>query len=330
MRFKKFTALLIAFFLIGCVGSLAFAAKSDWPPQLRFPSGPPGGTWFALGGALADMWTKSVIQVGSGSGGGTSNIVNVANGQADLGLSVTSVLGAAIKGIDPFKGPVKGVSLFANLYRQYTYFIMRKDYAEAHGVKSVKDIIDKKLPIRFATLKPGTSSETAIRGIFERGYGTSWNDMKKWGASIQFASYSDGADLLADNHLDCFAFQVGRIAPIIMDIESRVDVVLLPVDEVALKAMSDAYGTTTFNIEAGLYKGAPKPVPTVGDYTCIVIRDTLPDDLVYALAKALWENKDNLAEAFADIRELNPNEAITKGVSAHPGSVKFWSEIKKH
>jgi len=328
MKVKKIVVFLIALLLLSSVGFPAFAAKSDWPQQLRFPSGPPGGTWFALGGAISDMWTKNVIHVGSGSGGGTSNIVNVARGQADLGLSVTSALGAAVKGIDPFKEPIKGVSLFANLYRQYTYFIMRKDYAEAHGVKSVKDIVEKKLPIRFATLKPGTSSEMAIRGIFERGYGVTWDDMKKWGASIQFASYSDGADLLADNHLDCFAFQVGRISPVIMDIESRVDVILLPVDEEARRAMSEVYGTTTFNIEAGLYKGAQKPVPTVGDYTCIVVRDNLPADLVYELAKALWQNKESLAEAFADIKELNPKEAITKGVPAHPGSVKFWSEVK--
>lgn len=328
MKVRKIVVFLITLLFLSSVGSFAFAAKSDWPQQLRFPSGPPGGTWFALGGAISDMWTKNVIQVGSGSGGGTSNIVNVARGQADLGLSVTSALGAAVKGIDPFKEPVNGVSLFANLYRQYTYFIMRKDYAEAQGVKSVKDIVEKKLPIRFATLKPGTSSEMAIRGIFERGYGVTWDDMKKWGASIQFASYSDGADLLADNHLDCFAFQVGRISPVIMDIESRVDVVLLPVDEEARSAMSEVYGTTTFNIEAGLYKGAQEPVPTVGDYTCIVVRDTLPEDLAYELAKALWENKESLAEAFADIKELNPTEAITEGVPAHPGSVKFWSEVK--
>ena len=133
---------------------------------------------------------------------------------------------------------------------------------------------------------------------------------------------------MADNHLDCFAFQVGRISPVIMDIESRVDVVLLPVDEEARSAMSEVYGTTTFNIEAGLYKGAQEPVPTVGDYTCIVVRDTLPEDLAYELAKALWENKESLAEAFADIKELNPTEAITEGVPAHPGSVKFWSEVK--
>jgi len=328
MKVKKRRVILMAVLLVAFATGGAFGAKENWPAQLRFPSGPPGGTWFALGGAIADMWTKSVIQVTSGSGGGVSNIVNAGRGEADLGLSTTSMLGAAAKGLDPFKEPVEGTALFANIYRQYTYFIMRKDYADKNGVKSVKDIVAKKLPIRFATLKPGTSSEFAIRSIFEKGFGVKWDDIKSWGGSVSFASYSDGADLLADNHLDCFAFQVSRVASVIMDIESRVDVVLLPVDQEARDVMAEVYGTTTFNIEPGVYKSVTEPVPTVGDYTCIVVAKALPEDLVYELSKALWEHKDELGEAFVDMKELNPEEAISEGVPVHPGAEKFWSELK--
>jgi TRAP-type uncharacterized transport system substrate-binding protein len=60
--------------------------------------------------------------------------------------------------------------------------------------------------------------------------------------------------------------------------------VILPVEESALKALSDAYGTTTFTVETGIYKSVKKPIKTVGDYTCIVVRKDLPDDLVYDLA----------------------------------------------
>ncbi|MFY9430120.1 MAG: C4-dicarboxylate ABC transporter substrate-binding protein, partial [Acetomicrobium sp.] len=42
-------ALICVFFT-----SVGFA---DTPSQLRFMAGPPGGNWFALGGALADLWT---------------------------------------------------------------------------------------------------------------------------------------------------------------------------------------------------------------------------------------------------------------------------------
>ncbi len=327
---RKFSIFTVALLLSLCLVSVGAASestdKTDWPEHLRFMAGPPGGNWFALGGSLGDMWSKNVLQTTSGTGGGVSNIVNVDRAKGDFGLSVASVLGAAQKGEGAFKKPMDGAVNFANLYRQYTYFIMRKDYAEKHGITTLGDIVEKKLPIRMATLKPGTASEFVIRSIFEKGWGIGWEDVKSWGGSVEFSSYDDGSNLLADNHLDMFAFAVGRVASIVMKIETQTDVVILPVDEPARKALAEAYGTTTFMVDKEAYDSVTGDVPVVGDYTCIVIRKDLPDNLVYDLAKALWENKDALAKSVKDVGEMTPAEAISPGVVSHPGAVKFWTE----
>ncbi len=325
---KRFMILFLALALLVSAIGPAAAAKDEWPDQLRFMAGPPGGNWFALGGALADMWTKNVAQTTSGTGGGVSNIINTNRAKGDMGFSVTALVGAASKGEAPFKAPAENVSVLANLYRQYTYFIMRKDYAEEHNVKTVGDIVAQKLPFRFATLKPGTASEFTIRSVFEKGFGVGWKDVKSWGGSVEFASYSDGANLLADNHLDCFAFSVGSVASIVMKIESQTDVVILPVDKAALEAMTDALGTVTFQIKPEIYESIDEPVATVGDYTCVVIRKDLPEDLAYDLAKSLWANKADLVKAVQAIQELNPDEAVPVAAPAHPGAVKFWKEAK--
>jgi hypothetical protein len=320
--------LILAMAVLMVFSTSALSAEADWPPQIRFMAGPPGGNWFALGGTLADMWTKNVIPTTSGTGGGVSNVINVDRGKGDLALSVASVLGAGQLGEAPFKAPMENAKLFANLYRQYTYFIMRKDYAEANGITTLGDIVEKKLPIRMATLKPGTSSEFVISSIFSKGFGVTWEDIKNWGGSVEYASYDDGANLLADNHIDMFTFAVGRAASIVMKIESQTDVVILPVDEKAREAMKKSLGTTTFNIDKNVYKSVTGDVPVVGDYTCIIIRGDLPDDLAYSMAKALWEHKDDISKSIKDVEELNPAEAISEGVKAHPGAVKFWEEAQ--
>lgn len=321
--------LLLVICAVALTGVTAASAATQ-PDQLRFMAGPPGGNWFALGGALADMWTKEVIQTTSGTGGGVSNVINTNKTKGDLGFSVTSLVGAATKGGEaPFKKPLKNVSVLANLYRQYTYFIVRKDFAEKNDIKTLGDIIAKKLPLRFATLKPGTSSEFVIRNIFAQGFGVNYRkDFKKWGGKIEYASYSDGANLIADGHLDCFAFSVGRAASIVMKIESQTEVVILPVDEKARQAMTDAFGTVTFDIEPGIYKSVTTPVPTIGDYTCIIVRNDLSDDLAYKLAEAVWKNKADLAKGVKAVEELNPKEAIPAVVPAHPGAVKFWKSVQ--
>ena len=332
---RCFKALLIILaVLIFVSSSFAETDKTGWPSQLRFMAGPPGGNWSALGTALSELWTGAGLpKTTSLSGGGVSNILNAHAKRGDLGFSVTSLLGAALKGEADFKGRIVNNSvIMANLYTQYTYFIMRKDFAKKNNIKSVEDIINKKLAVRFATLRPGTSSEFIVKALFEKSYGFDYKKtFQEWGGTVEYVSYDGGADLLVDNHLDCFAFSIGKIASTVMNIESKVDVVLLPVGQAALDKLSDAYGTVTLTIEPGTYKSLPEgaePVKTVGDYTCIVIRKDLPESLVYELNKAIWEHKADLAASVRDIDELDPSTALPGKIPAHEGSIKFWNELK--
>ena len=329
---KKFAVMALFLSLLVCAAvpaAAAPAAKAGWPAQLKFMAGPPGGNWFALGSAFADMWTKDTIAVTSTSGGGVSNIINADTKKGDFGFSVTSLLGAAIKGEQDFIGrPAKNAEVMANLYTQYTYFIMREDFAKKNKITKVGDIFERKIPVKMATLKPGTASEFVVKSLFMKGYGVTYKDIKKMGGSMEFASYEGGADLIADGHIDLFIFSVGKVASIVMNIESKAKIVVLPVDTNALNALGKAYGTETFTIQPGIYKSVTKPVQTVGDYTCIVISKDLPDSLVYDLCKSMFTNKPALAKAVRDIDELNPWEAVPKGVPTHPGALKFWKEMQ--
>lgn len=327
---KKLAILMIFAVLLSFAAVPADAApKDNWPKQIKFMAGPPGGNWFALGSALADMWSKNVIQTTSSTGGGVSNIINADVKKGDLGFSVTSLLGASINGDQDFEGrKTNNAVIMGNLYTQYTYFIARKDFVEKHNITSLGDIFAKKIPTRMATLKPGTASEFVVKALFLKGYNVDYKAIKAMGGSMEFSSYEGGADLMADNHIDLFAFSVGKVASIVMNIESTTNVVILPVEDKALKALSDAYGTVTFTVEPGIYKSVTKPVKTVGDYNCIVIRKDLPEDLVYELCKAMWANKATLANAVKDIGELDPKTALPAGLPVHPGAARFWKETK--
>lgn len=323
---KRVAMLILALAIVVGAGA---QNKAGWPDQLKFMAGPPGGNWFALGTALSEMWSKNVLQTTSSTGGGVANILNADLKKGDFGFSVTSLVGAALAAEEDFSGrDIKNAVVMANLYTQYTYYIVRKDFADKHGIKSFDDLIAKNIPVRFATLKPGTASEFVIKALFKKGYGTDYEKLKKKGWSFEFTSYENGADLMADNHLDLFAFSVGKIASIVMNIESSTPIYILPIGQQALDALAKAYGTTTFTVEPGIYKSVKAPIKTVGDFTCIVVRKDLPDALVYELNKAMWANKSSLVAAVKDFNELEPQNALPEGVPAHPGSVQFWKTVK--
>ncbi len=128
--------------LILLISSTCNASESDWPSHLRFMSGPKGGNWAILGAALSEIFNKSGLpDTMSVSGAGVSNILNTHARRADFGFSVTSLLGAALKGEADFNGrAVNNAVIMTNLYTQYTYFVMRRDFAGKNKIKSLDDI----------------------------------------------------------------------------------------------------------------------------------------------------------------------------------------------
>lgn len=315
--------------VIGLIGVALImgTAVAQRPDQLKFVAGPPGGTWFSMGGTISDLMTKNVIQTTSSTGGGVSNVVNISRGKADIGLSA-AVLGApAQNGEAPFKSPLPNAQRLANLYKQYFYFVIRADYAAEHGITTMGDVFEQQLPIRVAMLKPGTVSEFVVRQAFAA-YGVSYDDIECWGGKTEFASYSDGSNLLADNHIDAFAFTVSSPASVILKIETQLDINILPTDQDILDKMKAKLGTTTHIIPKGTYKCATEDIPVIGDYTVILIRGDLPEDLVYEMTKTLLENKETLAQSVKALEELNSVDAAAENAfPLHPGALKYYQEV---
>ena len=81
-------------------------------------------------------------------------------------------------------------------------------------------------------------------------------------------------------------------------------------------------------IPGNMYKGNPTDTPTFGTQTLLVTSAQQPDDVVYAVVKAVFEN-------FADFRRLHPAlSGLTKksmvpgelAMPIHPGALKYYRE----
>jgi len=92
-------------------------------------TGPQGGSWYPLGGAIQGIVEKNVagtsMQVLPGAG--ISNVVGVQTGKAELGFgnAVSSVDG--VNGQAPFKGKQDNVCQVATLYFQYFHAVALAD-----------------------------------------------------------------------------------------------------------------------------------------------------------------------------------------------------------
>ena len=94
---------------------------------------------------------------------------------------------------------------------------------------------------------------------------------------------------------------------------------------VVRKAMPEFSPST---IAAGTYRNLEKDYVTIGMYNFTVGRADLPNDLVYQLVKAVFENQPRLVKASYTARDTIPQNAVNNTfLPFHPGAVRYYREI---
>ena len=85
----------------------------------------------------------------------------------------------------------------------------------------------------------------------------------------------------------------------------------------------------TLTVPAGSYPGQDAPITSVGSWSFILARPTLPDDVAYRLARALHRGENSLAQRLpqaAETTAANTAAAVTRSELLHPGVARYLRE----
>lgn len=313
-RVIRAAALAAAVALAGAAASNNAAAADSY----RMMTGPQGGVWVPLGGALKNLWEKSIagVSIQPLPGAGIANVRGVDEGKAEIGFgnSISTVDGIA--GRPPFPAPLKNVCQLATLYPQYFQVVALAN----SGVNAIKDLKGKSIVVQ----PKGNTGEAVTQDILKAS-GLSYSDMK-----VNFqASYTDAVSLMKDGHAQVFTLGTAVPAASVMDLAAGRDIKLLDLSS-SLPAMKKInVGYTLVTIKGGTYPKQDKDVKVIGYATHLVVSCKLPADQVYTMAKSIAENVKDLSAVSKDIAQLTPKimgEDI--GVPLHPGAAKFYKEVK--
>ena len=113
----------------------------------------------------------------------------------------------------------------------------------------------------------------------------------------------------------------------IMDLASARDITLMDLSD-SLEGMKKLNpGYTLVTVPKGTYPKQDKDVKVIGYATHIVASCKLPEDMVYAMTKAMAANVSNMAAVNKAMTGLTPKAmAEDIGVPFHPGAAKFYKE----
>ena len=299
--------------LVGAVVAGPVAAQ-----QVTFMTGPQGGSWIPLGGALKGMWEKAVpgLSITQTPGAGIANVRGVDEGKAQIGLANSSTTVDGIEGRKPYPKKVTKVCQVANLYPQYFQVVALAD----SGINSFKDLKGKAL----VTQPKGNTAEILTDTVLKLN-GMSYQSLSK--ANFQ-AGYTDAVSLMKDGHVQVFTLGTTAPASAVMDLASARDVKLVPVDDNTmgqLKKMNPGYNKLI--IKAGTYPNQKSDVPVIGYSTHIVAACDLPEQTVYQMTKTMAANVDGMAAVVKAISGITPKDmALDIGVPFHKGAAKFYKE----
>ena len=317
---------LLAALAFGCVTAFSAMTGASFAADQRFVTigtGGVTGVYYPTGGAIARLVNKGKKEHGirasvESTGGSVYNLNAIASGELDMGVAQSDTQFYAYTGTDKFaaNGPNKDLRAVFSVHPEPFTVVARLD----SGIKNFMDLKGKRVNIG----DPG-SGQRAIMDILMGKLGWKKEDFKL-ASELKPAEMSSA---LCDNKIDAFVYSVGHPNGSIQEATTTCDAVLVTVDGPVVDALvkDNAYYRTAV-IPGGMYRGNDADVKTFGVGATFVSSAKVPEDVIYTVVKAVFENFDEFKKLHPAFANLKKEEMIKDGLSAplHDGAVKYYKE----
>lgn len=320
-KIQAFIAILIlATALVFAGGSRETAADGHPQVILRFPTAGASGALYSVGAAITNMWNQNIPYVkasSQASAGGIDNLNQIADGESQVSIAISSNCWQSFNGTDSFEGRANpDLRVIAGLYLNPNQVVV----TNRSGISSLSEVRGR----HFAVAASGSSVEGECRNHFTAA-GLNYPDDIR----AEYISFSDSAELLANGQIDGAWIMSGIPAPAVSQALSS-GCRLLEIDEATIDALKAEYPWyVTYSIPAGSYPNQSQDVRTTAIKMVLFCSADLDDETVYMLTKTLWENIGELGLSQSSLRGLTAQEAVKDiaGLPLHEGALRYYSEI---
>ncbi len=282
------------------------------------------GVYYPTGGAICRLVNKDRKEHGlrcsvESTGGSTYNVNTIRAGELEFGVAQSDVQYYALNGTGDFAstGPFKELRSVFSVHAEPVTIVARKDA----GISNFEDLKGKRVNIGNAG--SGTRSTWEV---IEKAVGWQRSDLK---LAAELKSAETG-QALCDNKIDAYFFLVGHPAALIQETVSTCEANLVNVTgPVFDKLVADNPYYRHAEIPGGMYPGNPNGAKTFGVGATFVSSTTVPDDVVYVVAKAVLSNVEEFRKLHPAFSSLTAEDMVKAALSAplHPGAEKAYKEL---
>ena len=304
--------------MAGCGGG-----SDDTGPSRYFLSlgtAPPGGAFFPVGSALAEVLNETGGTAGysvtaEATSGSQENIRRLATSEIDIALSNSAISYFAVRGTEGWDRAYSIRSVMT-LAPNVALFIT----PTASGIESLEDLRGRRVTVGPA----GAGFEYFVKPLLAA-HGLTYDDFSPLNATQQAA-----VDMLADGSADA-AFLGGAVPTAsITQAATSMELTFLPFVETARQQLIEEFlFFRPATIPGETYRNRLLPFEglDVGSMHLITSAEA-PEELIYNITRLLYENRGLVVEKHGAGRAINPANVIRdNGTEFHPGAVRFYQEI---
>ena len=307
--------------MLAGLAALALAATASVSARadefITVLSGGTSGVYYPLGAALAKIYGEKIpgarptVQATKAS---VENLNLLQQGKGEIAFTLGDSLAAAWTGDAEagFKTKLDKLRGVTAIYSNYIQIVAAKD----SGIATLADLKGKRLSVGA----PKSGTELNARAILAAA-GLSYSDLGK----VEYLPFGESVELMKNRQLDATLQSAGLGVSSIRDLASSVDITVVEIPQAVIDKAGAPFVAT--DIPAGTYAKQDKPVRTAAVVNYLVTRADLPDDLVYQMTKAIYENLGELQAAHSAAKGIKlENAKLGMPVPLHPGAAKYFAE----
>jgi TRAP transporter TAXI family solute receptor len=267
---------------------------------------------FAVGQANAIQAGASDVEVTvEDSPGSMVNVKESKNRQNFLFTSPPNLIATAIKAEGQFEeGGYEKIRALWPIPGLVMHWVVRED----SGVKTLYELAGKKFIPGGAGSAGARFTEQVLEAIGVKDQ-----------VELLTVDLNEGVQAVKNRRASGFATASSAPAAMVSEIAATTPIRLLSLDDEGYQKVASTFARYT--IPAGVYKGVDYDVQTisllVGTYTSA----DLSDEIVYAITKAFWENRDVWEKSHPAMKFVKMEGVTELKAKIHPGAVKYYTEV---
>lgn len=307
-------------FMLVCTLFLAGTAVAADPVGVVMGTATPGGGFPVFGDAVQRTVARTdpALRIeAKNTKGSTENIPLLEAGKLDIALVQGEAAYEALQGVGQ---PPTNAKIIAAMYSTPGMFVVRAD----SPYRSIDDLRGK--PVAFGARGSGL---VILARYVLNGLGL---DMDKDFQAVYLERAGDGPAMVADGRVTALwgggSSWPGFVAVTNAPSGGRF---IVPTEAEIAKIRERHGFLKELALPANSFKGQAAPLKSVGSWSFIMARHSLPDETAYRLTKALHKGEDIIGELLPQAKETraaNTASAAPDERMLHPGTLRYLREIK--